>query len=254
MGRAGSPIYKGEPGDYDLPFVRSFQLFCPIKISIFSPIAATLASSPFAVSLPPSPLSALSSQATLHTVTSTVPNPVILPLLTLALFCYTATAFSPLLFLSVSLPPPFPPPLSLSPLSPPTLFRFQYSIIGYASARGPFAKSGKRSRLRFLRAHKRARVSLPSYGCRLTVREEGNRGRERERERETEREKERRGKGESGRGVKRRASWQKSETNEQHSVRRSFPCKCNRAPGSRNGHDTRCDTQCFKEPNRIEGT
>lgn len=42
MGRAGSPIYKGKPGDYDLPFVRSFQLFCPIKISIFSPIAATL--------------------------------------------------------------------------------------------------------------------------------------------------------------------------------------------------------------------
>lgn len=85
MGRAGSPIYKGEPGDYDLPFVRSFQLFCPIKISIFSPIAATLAGSPFAVSLTPSPPSALSTQSTLlHTVTSTVPNPVILPLLTLA--------------------------------------------------------------------------------------------------------------------------------------------------------------------------
>lgn len=85
MGRAGSPIYKGEPGDYDLPFVRSFQLFCPIKISIFSPIAATLAGSPFAVSLTPSPPAALSTQSTLlHTVTSTVPNPVILPLLTLA--------------------------------------------------------------------------------------------------------------------------------------------------------------------------
>lgn len=84
MGRAGSPIYKGEPGDYDLPFVRSFQLFCPIKISIFSPIAATLAGSPFAVSLTPPPPAALSTQATLHTVTSTVPNPVILPLLTLA--------------------------------------------------------------------------------------------------------------------------------------------------------------------------
>lgn len=84
MGRAGSPIYKGEPGDYDLPFVRSFQLFCPIKISIFSPIAATLAGSPFAVSLTPSPPAALSTQSTLlHTVTSTVPNPVILPLLTL---------------------------------------------------------------------------------------------------------------------------------------------------------------------------
>lgn len=84
MGRAGSPIYKGEPGDYDLPFVRSFQLFCPIKISIFSPIAATLAGSPFAVSLTRPPPAALSTQATLHTVTSTVPNPVILPLLTLA--------------------------------------------------------------------------------------------------------------------------------------------------------------------------
>lgn len=83
MGRAGSPIYKGEPRDYDLPFVRSFQLFCPIKISIFSPIAATLAGSPFAVSLTPPPPSALSTQATLHTVTSTIPNPVILPLLTL---------------------------------------------------------------------------------------------------------------------------------------------------------------------------
>ena len=128
MGRAGSPIYKGEPGDYDLPFVRSFQLFCPIKISIFSPIAATLASSPFAVSLPPSPLSALSSQATLHTVTSTVPNPVILPLLTLAPFCYTATAFSPLLFLSVSLPPPFPPPLSLSSVS---TYAIPVSIFNY---------------------------------------------------------------------------------------------------------------------------
>lgn len=87
MGRAGSPIYKGEPGDYDLPFVRSFQLFCPIKISIFSPIAATLAGSPFATSLhspSPSPLSALSTRATLHTVTSTIPNPVILPRFTLA--------------------------------------------------------------------------------------------------------------------------------------------------------------------------
>lgn len=50
MGRAGSPIYKGELGDYDLPFVRSFQLFCPIKISIFSPITAALTGLPFAVS------------------------------------------------------------------------------------------------------------------------------------------------------------------------------------------------------------
>jgi len=38
------------------------------------------------------------------------------------------------------------------------------------------------------------------------------------------------------------------------SVRRGFPCKCDRAPDSRNGYDTRCDTQCFKEPNRVGGT
>lgn len=178
MGRAGSPIYKGKPGDYDLPFVRSFQLFCPIKISIFSPIAATLAGSPFAVSLTPPP------PAALHTVTSTVPNPVIPPLLTLA-----HSVVQPPLSLHRSFFPSLSPPrclLSLSftffrPLisfnlsslpffvSPPTLFRLQYSIIGYASARGSLAKSGKRSRLRFLRAHKQARVSLPSCGCRLTV-------------------------------------------------------------------------------------
>lgn len=190
MGRAGSPIYKGEPGDYDLPFVRSFQLFCPIKISIFSPIAATLAGSPFAVSLTPSPPAALSTQSTLlHTVTSTVPNPVILPLLTLAYpvvqppLSLHRSFFPSLshcwlsLFYILSLPHLFQSPFSFLfffflsfSLSPPTLFRLQYSIIGYASARGPFAKSGKRSRLRFLRAHKRARVSLPSCGCRLTVR------------------------------------------------------------------------------------
>lgn len=74
--------YKGELGDYDLPFVRSFQLFCPIKISIFSPITAALAGLPFAVSPalprppPPSPSSLVQpSHATLHTVASTVPNP-----------------------------------------------------------------------------------------------------------------------------------------------------------------------------------
>lgn len=50
--------------------------------------------------------------------------------------------------------------------------------------------------------------------------------------------------------MRRRVSWQKSETNEQCSVRRGFPCKCDRALGSRNGHGIRCDTQCFKEPNR----
>lgn len=148
MGRAGSPIYKGEPGDYDLPFVRSFQLFCPIKISIFSPIAATLAGSPFAVSLTPPPPSALSSQTTLHTVTSTVPNPVILPLLTLA---------HPVVQPPLSLDPsPFrpSPPLLLSlffilsfshlflsfflslPLSSPTPFRLQYSIIGRSQKAG----------------------------------------------------------------------------------------------------------------------
>jgi len=78
-------------------------------------------------------------------------------------------SFPSLLFLSFSF-------LSLSlsllffSLSPPTLFRLQYSIIGYASACGPLAKSGKRSRLRFLHVYKRAHVSLPSYGCRLTMR------------------------------------------------------------------------------------
>lgn len=49
MGRTGSPIYKGKLRDYDLPFVRSFQLFCPIKISIFSPITTALTGLPFAV-------------------------------------------------------------------------------------------------------------------------------------------------------------------------------------------------------------
>lgn len=118
---------------------------------------------------PPLP-SALSSPATLHTVTSTVPNPVILPLRALA-----RPGIQPPLSLYRSFFPSLSHRcfLSLSP-SPPTLFRLQYSIIGYASARGPFAKSGKRSRLRFLRAHKRARVvSLPSYDCRLTVRPRG---------------------------------------------------------------------------------
>lgn len=78
--------YKGELGDYDLPFVRSFQLFCPIKISIFSPITAALAGLPFAVSsalprpsaalrLPRPPSLVQPSHATLHTVASTVPNP-----------------------------------------------------------------------------------------------------------------------------------------------------------------------------------
>lgn len=128
MGRAGSPIYKGEPGDYDLPFVRSFQLFCPIKISIFSPIAATLAGSPFAVSLtPPPPLPPLSTQATLHTVTSTMPNPVILPLLTLAhpviqpplslhrsFFSSLSPSIALSLFFVLSLPHLFQSPPSLS--------------------------------------------------------------------------------------------------------------------------------------------
>lgn len=50
---------------------------------------------------------------------------------------------------------------------------FNIQLLATASARGPLAKSGKRSRLRFLRAHKRARVSLPSCGCRLTVRSRG---------------------------------------------------------------------------------
>jgi len=87
-------IYKGELGDYDLPFVRSFQLFCPIKISIFSPIIATPAGSPFAASPalchpPPPPLPHLPppppfasfvqppvqpSHVALHTLTSTVPK------------------------------------------------------------------------------------------------------------------------------------------------------------------------------------
>lgn len=163
MGRAGSPIYKGEPGDYDLPFVRSFQLFCPIKISIFSPIAATLSrvrllqcrSLPLPLPLPPAFRPFLSGHPPYGNIdraqprdsSPSHPRP----------SWYTATAFSLSLFLSVSLS--LPPLLSLSlSLSPPTLFRLQYSIIGYASARGPFAKSGKRSRLRFLRAHKRARV------------------------------------------------------------------------------------------------
>lgn len=119
---------------------------------------------------PSAPPSALSSPATLHTVTSTVPNPVILPLHTLA-----RPGIQPPLSLYRSFFPSLSHRCSLSlSLSPPTLFRLQYSIIGYASARGPFAKSGKRSRLRFLRAHKRARVvSLPSYDRRLTARPRG---------------------------------------------------------------------------------
>lgn len=81
--RTGSPIYKGELGDYDLPFVRSFQLFCPIKISIFSPITAALTGLPFAVA-PALPRSSTvlyllrppfnPPTLTLHTVASTVPN------------------------------------------------------------------------------------------------------------------------------------------------------------------------------------
>lgn len=154
MGRAGSPIYKGEPGDYDLPFVRSFQLFCPIKISIFSPIAATLAGSPFAVSLaPPRPPPPAAppfrpfhpghppygniDHAQPRDSSPSRPRP----------SCYTATRFLSIA-LSFSLTPSlslfhvFSLPrlflsfrLSLSPLSlllpPPTLFRLQYSIIGY---------------------------------------------------------------------------------------------------------------------------
>lgn len=103
MGRAGSPIYKGELGDYDLPFVRSFQLFCPIKISIFSPIAATVAGSPFAVSLTP-PFSFrpfLPGHPPYGNIDRAQPrdsspsHP--------RLSCYTSTAFSPSLFLSVFL-------------------------------------------------------------------------------------------------------------------------------------------------------
>lgn len=202
MGRAGSPIYKGEPGDYDLSFVRSFQLFCPIKISIFSPIAAILANSPFAVSLslPPLPFPPARSFLPCHPPygsidraqpcdsSSSHPHP----------SCYTTTVFSPsslssLFFLfafslSRSFLPPFFPSLSHSlhflPLSPPTPFRLQYSIIGYVNVRGSFAKSGKRSRLRFLRAYQRARVSLPFCGCHLTMqpRKEKQRNKEREKE------------------------------------------------------------------------
>lgn len=106
MGRAGSPIYKGEPGDYDLPFVRSFQLFCPIKISIFSPMAAR-DSRGFAFC---SVAHSLSPGRPFHPVhptpygnidraqprDSSPSHP--------RLSCCTATAFSPSLFLSVSLP------------------------------------------------------------------------------------------------------------------------------------------------------
>lgn len=53
-GTRGFANTKREPGDYDLPFVRSFQLFCPIKISIFSPPALSWlclrVRSPFTVS------------------------------------------------------------------------------------------------------------------------------------------------------------------------------------------------------------
>lgn len=43
---------KGEPGDYDLSFVRSFQLFCPIKISIFSSSSPTRSPFAFVLLLP----------------------------------------------------------------------------------------------------------------------------------------------------------------------------------------------------------
>lgn len=88
--------YKGELGDYDLPFVRSFQLFCPIKISIFSPITAALAGLPFAVSSalprllpPPSASFALFPRSTLprhppYGGIDRAQSSVILPLLTLA--------------------------------------------------------------------------------------------------------------------------------------------------------------------------
>lgn len=106
MGRAGSPIYKGKPRDYDLPFVRSFQLFCPIKISIFSPIAATrgFAFCSVARSPAPAPLP-LSTHATLHTVASTVPNPTILPLSPSPILLYSHR-FLPIALLSIS-PLPF---------------------------------------------------------------------------------------------------------------------------------------------------
>lgn len=257
MGRAGSPIYKGEPGDYDLPFVRSFQLFCPIKISIFSPIAATLAGSPFAVSLTRPPPAALSTQATLHTVTSTVPNPVILPLLTLA---------HPVIQPPLSLHRFFFPSLSLRCCFSLSLLVFFRSLISFNLSSLFFSLSVSTYAIPtsifnyWLRERswttrkKRETKSLTVSACTQTgacftalLRLPSDYAIKR-------REIERMGKGESGGRVRRRASWQKSETNEQRSVRRGFPCKCDRTPGSRNRYGTRCDTQCFKEPNRVGGT
>lgn len=255
MGRAGSPIYKGELGDYDLPFVRSFQLFCPIKISIFSPIAATLAGSPFAVSLTP-PLSFrpfLPGHPPYGNIDRAQPrdsspsHP--------RLSCYIGTAFSPSLFLSISFSLCWFLSFSFSPLHPPPLSLCLCLYLRYSGFNIQLLAT------RMLVDHSQKVENEVAYdgfcvhtnGCVFhcppasdytTIQKEGNRGIERERI----------GKSMSGRRVRRRASWQKSETNEQRSVRRGFPCKCDRAPGSRNGHGTRCDTQCFKEPNRIEGT
>lgn len=194
-GRAGSPIYKGELEDYDLPFVRSFQLFCPIKISIFSPITAALAGLlPLQcrllccpVLLPPLIL-IQPSHAALHTVASTVPNLLFLLLLLPSrdsspsrrhsvvqppsrfssslsgLFPLSASSVS--FSLSRSLAPfclSFPPP----PRSFSVCLHLRDSNIQLLSARGPFAKTGKRnSRLRFLRAHKRSRA----FRCSAVVR------------------------------------------------------------------------------------
>lgn len=202
-----------------------------------------LSQSPSPLPLPFPPPLAFSSRATLHTVASTVPNPVILPLLTLAhpviqpplslrhhsplYFSFLSIAFS----LSRSLLLPFFLSLSHSLLFLPPVSTYTISA--------PIFNYWLRERSRIARK-KRETKSLTVSACIRTgacfiallrlPSDCATKKRETERQRERKREKEK-GKGWVGRrvgGVRRRVSWQKSETNEQCSVRRGFPCKCDR--------------------------
>lgn len=175
MGRAGSPIYKGEPGDYDLPFVRSFQLFCPIKISIFSPIAATLSRVRLlqcrSLPLPPPAFRPFLSghppygnidRAQPRDSSPSHPRPS---------WC-TATAFSLLLFLSVSLSATVA--FSLFLCLHLRYSGFNIQLLATRALVDRSQKAGNEVAYGFC-VHTNGRVlfSLPSYDCRLTVRPRG---------------------------------------------------------------------------------
>lgn len=184
-GRWGVQVRQYTKGSPEITIFHSFarsNYFVQLKYR-FSPPSPRLSRvrllqcrSHTTLPLPPLPLS---SHATLHTVASTVPNPLPphfpfspSPIL---LYSHRFLPYRSFFCLSYCFSSSLSYFLVFSPfflfLSPFSLFFSLYlhlrhsisnSIIGYVNARGRFAKSGKRSRLRFLRAHKRTSVSLLS--------------------------------------------------------------------------------------------